>query len=336
VTVAARRRGLPFLVQAAKDMRLIAPDVAFFVRSGGLDELSRSAFFLFEAGADRPRWLLKFARVRGYAEPFDLDERGLALVGTTPEEVRRHAPRLVGRFEVDGLHASVETAAAGRPLDDQLRTPGDRAARLALVDAVAGWILALGRATRRDDRFELERTRLSTLLTEYHDDQRVPPGLGAQLPTLPTVLQHNDIGCWNIIGAGDSFVAVDWESAHPHGLPLWDLWYFLLDALAAVDGVVRDRREAHFAALFRGELTSSSVLFGWTRRAVEQLGVPPEAVGAIATLCWLHHGRSHMRREEARRRHVSPAPGTAANLFSYTQVWLADPQLGVAWSRWRV
>ena len=27
------------------------------------------------------------------------------------------------------------------------------------------------------------------------------------------------------------FTAIDWESANPAGLPLWDLWYFLADAL---------------------------------------------------------------------------------------------------------
>lgn len=335
VTVAARQDGLPFLVRAAADLRLVAPNVAFFVRSGGLDELSRSTFFLFEADAVRPRWLLKFARVRDYSAPFDLDERGLALVGAAPEEVRRHAPRLVGRLEVDGIHASVETAAVGRPLADELRRPGDRGAQLALVDAVARWILALGRASRRDDRFELERARLAALVADCHDDPRVPPGLSAQLPTLPTVLQHNDIGCWNVITDDDSFVVVDWESAHAHGLPLWDLWYFLLDALAAIDGAAPDRREAYFAALFRGELATSSILFRWTCRAVEELRIPPDAVAAIATLCWLHHGRSHVRREDARRLHAPPASGPAPNLFPYARVWLTDRQLGAAWSRWR-
>jgi hypothetical protein len=322
VTVAARRPGPPYLIGAARALGV--PDgVGFFVRSGGLDELSRSTFFLFERGAATPAWLLKFARVPGYAEPFARDERGLGLVAAAPASVGRHAPRLLGRFEVDGLHASVETAAIGKPLADQLRARAGRAERLALVDAVAEWIVELGRATRRDDRFEQVRADLQTL----------DPELAASLPVVPTVLQHNDLGCWNVIGDADSFVAVDWESAREAGLPLWDLWYFLLDALAAVDAVTREQREAHFAALFRGELESSSVLFAWTRRAVDALEIPVDAVGRIATLCWLHHAGSHVAREQARRRHG--APTTPPNPFPFAAPWLADPGLGPTWSSWR-
>lgn len=322
VTIAARRPGPPYLVQAAAQLGVPA-DVGFFVRSGGLDELSRSTFFLFEHGAALPAWLLKFARVSDYSEPFERDERGLGLIAATPNAVRRHAPRFLGRFDVDGLHASVETAALGKPLADQLRLATDRSRRLALVDAVAGWIVELGRVTRREDRFEGVRERLRAL----------EPELSVSLPVVPTVLQHNDLGCWNVIGDADSFVAVDWESACEDGLPLWDLWYFLLDALAALDHVTRDRRAAHFISLFRGELESSGVLFGWTRRAVDALGIPEDAVGRIATLCWLHHGRSHVARERARRRHATRSAGP--NAFPYALAWLADSELGPGWSRWR-
>jgi hypothetical protein len=328
VTVVSRIDGPPYLVGAAENVG-VPREVRFFMRSGGVDALARSTFFLFDRAAHHPTWLLKFARVRGYADPFDRDERGLALVAQTPAPVRRHAPQLLGRFAVDGMHGSVETAAIGKPLADRLRATGDRAQRLALVDAVATWILALGRATTRTDSFAPERDRLAGLLAET----AAPPDLARRLPELPTVLQHNDLGCWNIIFGADSFTAVDWESTRPAGLPLWDLWYFLLDALAAVDAVRREAREAHFRALFRGELSSSAVLFEWTRRAVTQHDVPPAAVGSLATLCWLHHGRSHLDRRDTLVRHGRAA--SEPNPFPFARVWLEDARLGPEWSVWQ-
>jgi hypothetical protein len=325
VAVAARTPRPPFLLAAAADVG-IPPDAGYFVRSGGLDELSRSTFFVFERGARRPTWLLKFSRVRDYRQPFDRDERGLRLVAAAPPSVARHAPRLLGRVAVDGFHASVETAAVGKPLGDRLRAPGGAAAKRSLVDAVAAWIVELGASTRRDDGLEAERACLAGLGSGASD-------LLARLPTVPTVLQHNDLGCWNVIAHERSFVAVDWESAHAGGLPLWDLWYFLVDALASLDGVPTERRRAHLAALFRGDLPSSQILFHWTRIAVESLAIPPAAVGILATLCWLHHARSHERRAADLAQH---APGSRTlDAFPLPREWFTDSSLGPDWRAWQ-
>ena len=35
---------------------------------------------------------------------------------------------------------------------------------------------------------------------------------------------------------GRAFMAIDWESARPAGMPLWDLCYFLADALPRLEG----------------------------------------------------------------------------------------------------
>ena len=102
------------------------------------------------------------------------------------------------------------------------------------------------------------------------------------LASLPAVLQHNDLGTWNIVSDGGAdFTAVDWESANPSGLPLWDLWYFLADALRLLDGEEAADSGA-FARLFRGEAPASPELFRWTRTAVEALAIPAQVVGKLA------------------------------------------------------
>jgi hypothetical protein len=158
------------------------------------------------------------------------------------------------------------------------------------------------------------------------------------------VLQHNDLGTWNIVvdpATPASFTALDWESARPVGLPLWDLWYFLQDALGVLDGFAglsdHDlvRREAHALRLFRGELSTSEVLFEWTRRAVAACGIPDGAVGSLATLCFVHHGLSHATRAEAVRRHTPEAAALDMLWPRLAKGWLEDPALGVGWTGWR-
>jgi len=125
VTVATQTAGPPTLVAAAGELG-VPSQSTWFLTFGQGDALSRNAFQLFPIGSDQPEWILKFARIAGYSQRFDDDERGLRLACAAGGIVATHAPQLVGRFELDGIHASLETAAAGRRLRDVLLTPGDR------------------------------------------------------------------------------------------------------------------------------------------------------------------------------------------------------------------
>jgi hypothetical protein len=132
---------------------------------------------------------------------------------------------------------------------------------------------------------------------------------------------------------GSSFTVLDWESSRAEGLPLWDLWYFLGDVLPILDGEAEDRVAA-FRRLFRGEAPSSPLLFEWTRRAVSAFGIAPDQVGRLATLCWLHHGLSHLPRGDSLGRY-SQEPRRQWPPEHFPRVWLEDPALGPGWDRWR-
>ena len=54
------------------------------------------------------------------ADRFDRETRGLEIAAQIGAVAAGHAPRPLGRFEVDGLPASLETAAVGDPLDAHL------------------------------------------------------------------------------------------------------------------------------------------------------------------------------------------------------------------------
>jgi hypothetical protein len=332
VTVASREGGQPALLAGARSFG-VDPASAWFVVCGQGDELARGLFVVFPPGRREPNRAVKFARVPGYRDPFDRDQAGLELAATSTAAAA-HAPRYLGRFEVAGYEASVETAAVGARLGGVLEARGSRARKLQIVESIADWLLEVALETRRPGgsaAAEVERLRLEVLPASPALDATALLGL----EELPTVLQHNDLGSWNILvdRSGD-FAAVDWESARAAGFPLWDLWYFLASVLPPIDQSHGDHVRA-FVELFGGDAPSSGLVFARTREHVQALGIPEDAVGRLATLCWLHHGLSHTARKGALARYAADAPVKIWAASRYADAWLTDAALGPAWSRWR-
>ena len=100
-------------------------------------------------------------------------------------------------------------------------------------------------------------------------------------------------------------------------------------------GVTPEHLPARIVRLFAGEAPSSGRLFSWVRRGAEAADVPAEAVGALATLCWLSHSHS------ARAHNVDLAtftpldPPRMHGLEGIAPAWMAHPSLGPTWSVWR-
>lgn len=332
-TVAVRRPGPPFLVAEAGPLG-VPPDTGWFLAPGQGDVLSRGAFYLFPPRSAVPAWALKFTRVPGYTEAFERDQRGLEVAASAGEVASAHAPRLLGRFQYEGVHASVETAAVGQRLIGFLHSFASRRAKEATVNNIARWIVEVAvRTAAPPDRLTPEKQRFDREVVPRWKGAPVPGNLASGLPPLPAVLQHNDLGSWNVVVDGPRFTAVDWENARRFGFPLWDLWYFLAEATTHLEP--QEQALNHFRALFRGELPTSSLLFSWTRRAVRELNIPPQTVGALATMCWVHHGVLQVTRREAIERYL-PGSETARTPFErMAEVWLTDPKLGRHWRNWQ-
>ena len=329
VVVAAPNGQLPFVVRAAFEVGL-PEDVRPLLLAGQGDDYSRATFLLFEPRADEPSWALKFARLPVRLTSFEREKRGLELAQETGAVVAARAPRWLGSFEAEGLQCTLESAARGKPLVALLRSSPDRAEKERAVARVCGWLLDVARETRAaPDALQEERRRLAE---DVLPDWALDRALVDELPEVPAVLQHNDVGSWNVVASGDGFTVLDWEDAVRHGLPLWDLFYFLVDAAAHLDGAA-DPGE-HFERLFLGEAPSSELLFSWTRTMVEALDLPHEAVGPIATLCWLQHGVAGQRRAEGAQDPRPRAHVAHGVLRELAQRWLEHPGLGTGWSRW--
>jgi hypothetical protein len=327
LTLGTSSQAAPLFLNAALGREF---DGQWYLLTGEGDDLQRLVWFSFGEGRERPDRVVKCSRVQGNEAAFDREATALAALEPLPPELRRHAPALEGRMQVEQLPVTVETAAAGRPLHVELQAGADRRD---VVAAIADWIVELGSATRQNAGAlgpELERLERDVL--PGWRAAGAPGGLARALPPLPAVLQHNDIGCWNVHVHDGEFTVIDWESARMAGLPLWDLLYFLTDALAeqaASSGNLR--KHDAVPRLLRGELEASQFLFDRLARGAERLDVPAAAVGPIATLAWLEHARSPEARAAIASLHDAKSGAERFPLEEVASYWLAEPLLGVEW-----
>ena len=328
VTLAARTPGPPFPLVAAAEFGTDASG-GWTAGFGDGDDFQRVVLHALPHGATEPTTVVKIARVPGYRAPFDADAAGLALLATHAPACAAHAPRLLGRFEVAGLAASVETAATGTPLHALLDASGDRA--LAHVERILAWIIELGRASRGPiGGLGPELDRLAREVIPGHEGIDPDPdgALLGPLGRLHPVLAHRDPGSWNITVAGADFTVLDWESAAYPSVPLWDTAYLLADACSAVDGPApMDRKVARITALFAGEHRLSGFAFARLREAAAALEVPDDAIAPAIITGWLHHGRSRA----ARAVRAGRLPVIEGLINRVAARWLADPRLGAGW-----
>jgi len=311
LALAALRRGIPIasaVVVATRARRpaLLGAAAAigapigddWCVLRGGGDDLQRLVWLCFDGAG--PRTAVKFTRVPGNAAPFERDAMAGATLARLPKAVRADVVHHYGRLRVGDLQGVAESAASGVPLQDLLETGSDPGDA---VDSIAQWIIELGAATKD------------------------PAG----------VFQHMDLGTWNVLVDGARFVVVDWESSR-RGEPLWDLAYFLSDALTARGPREPDARLRAMLALHRGEARGSDRFFTWLDRAADAAGV--DAIGPVVLRAWQHHARSHAERSDRGRALQSETAAAADRgpLERLAVPWSEDPQLGLEWpafARWR-
>lgn len=337
LTVAARSDPMPWFVREAA-ARVDEPRPSWFLTVGAGESLDyRGVFHLFPDAAAEPRWVVKFARRPGLTSPFERDRAGLAVAAAAGPEAAAHAPALVASFEHAGVPASIETAAAGASLSSLLRSSATRRSKMAVIDALASWIVKLGvDSAAPPDSLGEERERLARVVIPEWRQFGLDVDLSPLIADVPAVAQHNDLWSENVVVDGRSFTVVDWEDARRHGLPLWDLVYFLADALALLDRAFDDRsRHEHFVSLFKGRARTSPFFFDHVRRAAEACSVPGDAVGPIVTACWLSQVLEHATRGEDAERFAIHGLSKLPPGEQWATLWLSDPELGPGWSSWR-
>lgn len=334
VAVAAPSDRPPALVQAARAVGLPEAATWNMVVSPG-STMRRNAFLLFGPGSSEPDYALKFSRVPELTLQFEREERGLAVARAAGGSVASVAPTHMGRVQIRGHHASLETAARGVRLATLLRGPLELEAKLQALERVIAWLERVARETASPpETLAAERNRIaSEVMPEY--TEHVSADLVDRTPPLPSVFCHNDPSEENIVLGPAGLTLLDWEWAQRHGLPLADLVYFAIGVLRILDGANHEEeRVPHFVQLMQGRAPSSRRMFSWIARMSAVLELPSEAVGQAVTLSILEHGHAS-RRERHRFEQAAGAALEPALAERVADAWLSSPGLGPAWDLWR-
>src|SRR5438128_315111 len=229
VTIAAEPPQPPALIEGARVLGASPETWIMQVSPGGV--VRRNAFLLFDRSARFPSLALKFGRVREMTTPFDREAAGYEVVAAAGPVVAAHTPSYLGRFEVDGFHASLETAAVGERLSTFLRRPLNRATKLQTLDRVATWLVRVAQSTALPPgSLADERTWLQSEAIP-HWDNRLLEQVAGELDGAPATFQHRDLAEENVVVRRGTFTVVDWEWAQSAGLPFGDLVYFAAHTL---------------------------------------------------------------------------------------------------------
>lgn len=302
----------------------------------------RAVFSVFDGADASPRIVVKLDRVPRCAAPAPApadgdgdgaDDRWLTDLASREPVFGDHMPRPIAEVPCGGGRATVETAAAGLVLTDLLRGPFGRRRKVAALEAVAAWLVTVAGVTAHRDPSRRPAATDGPSGGRPAHDSAIPP-----VPGVPMVVEHGDLWSGNVVYPPDRpFTVIDWADADPDGLPLRDLLYFLSEGLALVDGASTDaQRDRHFAALCRGELPSSTLLFRWVRALVAVVGIAPESVGPLASWCWeeMAARRLDALADEFDHTMEHAGPELYEPAIRRGAIWARDPGLGIGWTAW--
>ncbi|HEX4930105.1 MAG TPA: phosphotransferase [Gaiellaceae bacterium] len=258
-------------------------------------------------GASQPVAAVKAARLPGDGSAIVAETVNLWALESTSTTATGTVPRVLACDPGEQPYL-VETALAGRPL-----TPADvRRDPAATVGAVCTWLEglspdALFRPVLDQATFgQLVERPLIKLAQAYGSLSEeallaratidlLAPFEGAGLPL---VFEHGDLSPPNVLRLEDGRIGVlDWELAHPHGLPAHDLLFFIGYAAFAL----RDARttEAQVAAVHEAFLGPSPwavpALSGYARR----LGIDRMLLAPLFVACWARYTTGLLERAAA-------------------------------------
>ena len=142
-------------------------------------------------------------------------------------------PEIVFSGHHHGLTVVGETVIEGAPFEARSKFSADCQYAKRAVD----WLIDLSTHTvvsqppiDMADSFQQLVDRFSEIYKPNRDHQEYLNGLVKRIRDNPppAVFQHGDPGTWNLLVTGEDKVAfLDWENATQHGVPIWDLLYFL-------------------------------------------------------------------------------------------------------------
>jgi hypothetical protein len=255
--------------------------------------------FLVGPGHDRPELVVKLVRDERFNGRLESAWEALSDLGGRAPDLAGLGPRPVFIGHHAGLALMAESVVEGVPLKRRL---GDQPAD-PLVGTVVDRLVGLGIATADASVAEPSAiaAELGAMVERYSAIYAPAPAeraalaaavdrIGASPSPVPLVLQHGDVGTWNVlIDPSGEPVLIDWEAAVPHGMPLWDVFYF---ARSAAVGIARRTGTRDALAGAQRHLFEDGPISTVLVKAVDRFcmgsGLDRSLVEPLFQLCWMH------------------------------------------------
>lgn len=260
-------------------------------------------FYLFaaqEQNGEEPGndYIVKMVRDPVYNERLENEYRALALL----DELGVQGSAVYPKAEFLGYHNGLAIAGESHVDGVPFRAKTHATADCPYMREVISWLSYLGEATALRSTAAVQIAEameqlLASFVEIYRPSEEVYHFLSRQVALIagfqgqiPLVFQHGDPGTWNIFVTRAGRVAfLDWESAEPQGMPLWDLFYFMR---SYATWVARSSAKKDSLLAFRQQLLSegplAEVIVEATAQYCRQIAVAPELVEPLFYTCWMH------------------------------------------------
>lgn len=261
--------------------------------------------FLLDRRADTPRYVVKMPRHPDEGGRLEREAAALAHVASAGVDDAVAVPRVVfsGTVGRERLPVLGQLGLAGAPFRRRMTGRPDDPLLATLVD----WVTGLGAGSAAPAGPGEVAERLEPLLHDFlrggasDEERRVLTGAVAALceaPDLPLVLEHGDLGVWNVLVRLDGRPAVlDWEAGVPRGMPLWDLLYLLRSYTASSTRAGSDRARA-VLDLLEGRPPLGDCFTGASDRYASALRLDPSLLVPLLLTCWMHRAQKEASRRE--------------------------------------
>jgi hypothetical protein len=269
-------------------------------------------FFLFDGASETPAYIVKMTRDRALNPRLENEQRALTLLAERGLGDRETLPGVAFFGHHGGLAIVGETVVDGVPFRKRASGKADCRYLRSAVD----WLIDLGGATADTSSAPSQQVAkgLETLFKRFTHIYQVTAEqrefLASQIATIaasqsafPLVFQHGDPGSWNILATPSGRAAfLDWEAFEQHGMPLWDLFYFLRSygVWSARKAGTHDSLKG-FSQQYLADSALGALLVDVARRYCERSGLAPELVEPLFYTCWMHRSLKEAARLPANR-----------------------------------
>ncbi len=288
---------------------------------------------LLPEGRPEPVMVAKVPRLAGPSASVTREVANLQAVQASRPGGFLSVPRVIAFEEYAARPFLLETALVGKPMDPPaVRSEPERCCR-----AMLDWLCELHEATRRPatTRPDWFDALIARPIRQFTSQFPLTPAearwltetqdLVAQLRDsgLPLVFEHGDLSHPNVMWLEDGRPGVvDWELAVPHGLPGFDLFFFLsYVAFARHDARSNGAYLPAFREAFFGE---SAWAAPYIRVYAERLQLPARALVPLFVFTWLRYMTSLLGR-------LDEAPGSSGEMGEETAVWLRENRYYLLW-----